>query len=1456
MKWIIKIAAYLLTGIITVLLLLIILIASGTLNSKISSITSKVVNNVINGEISIGKLEGNLLSDFSISDISITMNEKEILKVNELAIKYTPLAIAKKTIEAKLFHINGLHLSVTEDSTGKWDFLKLMPPSDTVKKEDESKPMLWKINMHDIKLNNIVAYITTKEDDNTIPKKVSLDASANFRYSKDILYAKLLNFKLSTENPQILITKMNIETDLSDSVLTWKNFELQMPGTYLVSDGKIPINKPEFSKIELNISPLSFEDIKGWVKGVYGTPDIELNITENEDGNERGGDINFSLKENDQSLIVDGNIWEVNNNTDYKFFINVNNIDGSHWTNNSGLKSNISGTLQIEGTGLEIKENVIRANANFKNIIFENYKIDNLSLDVDKNRERIDGIIMAATPYGILSATTYLNGRNYQIKAFKFQNSGLDLGITGEGMLKGRHNLNLILNVNNIDTSSNIIFIPDSITINGQLNASLDGTTDTMNLNARLLVDTINWNSLSAQNLITNMTSEFSLSGLIDEQSGITNDNPYDNLLKGLSLKADIQSDVISFNEYKIDSSGINLKMESEKLFGGLILNSSYGNIESDFEFSELFKLPVYQLNASIKNADLSNIASNPALTGNMNFDISAKGTGITPGNSALEVIMRSTESSVMNHKLENFTSVLNINNDHYQLEGMSLETPFILFNLSGKGSWKENNGLYFFLRAKDISLLAPVTKLEPLNLEGELNGEITGPSDSLNIKVNMAFQELKAGDINAETINADGNLYLKNDSLNGMVKLEIDNSELNDFKLEKFFFETILNNNKIDNHIGFYVTDSLNGFVKTALIFSKNPTLNLNELYFQIRDNKWLNTKDSSYITFFKDSLLFNNIAITSKNSFMKIDGVLASKGEENLNFEARGIKLIKIPGLQLIPFPVSGTITSKLNISGTAKTPSFILNASADQLIMDTIKFNKINIDAGYEDEKLSFNSTVEDQNKILLEAKGILPVLISFEDKKYEITESGELYVNSNINNFDLGRLNQFIPLTGTGINGLFSMGTEVSNTPYKPNLKGFAHIDRGRLRYDRYGIDYRDINLRSRLTKNIIILDTLKLQSGKGSLDIKGELETDTLYKGQLKTFQLNIRGNKFRLFNSDLLRAVINTNINLAGTPEKPVLSGKLTITEANLNTDMFLKEFGSVSDDLEEPLLVEAREAAERKNLHQATLQHDNDSLSMDILKNLSGQFDVEIPGNTWIKGKNMNFEINGLVKAVIEKSQIDLFGSVNVKRGYYKLYGKRLDFEEGEVTLTGGREIDPQLNFNIAYRFRDVENILRKLNITVTGRVSNPQLAFLLDGAPIQEKDAVSYLLFNKSSNQLDSQENSSIKGGNLDIARDLALGQLSNVVKDALQSSLGLDVIEISGEDGWAQGSLSIGKYITNNLFLSYQRTFALDKKNKQIEPEKISLEYQLLKTLFLQATNQGANSGFDFILKWNWK
>jgi len=207
------------------------------------------------------------------------------------------------------------------------------------------------------------------------------------------------------------------------------------------------------------------------------------------------------------------------------------------------------------------------------------------------------------------------------------------------------------------------------------------------------------------------------------------------------------------------------------------------------------------------------------------------------------------------------------------------------------------------------------------------------------------------------------------------------------------------------------------------------------------------------------------------------------------------------------------------------------------------------------------------------------------------------------------------------------------------------------------------------------------------------------------------------------------------------------------------------------------------------------------------------------------------------------------------VQRGYYKMYGKRFDFESGSLTFTGSDEINPQVDFTIVYSFRDVEKKLRKLTLHITGRALQPEFSFRLDNSTIDEQDALAYILFGRSSNQLSSSQSSSVNSAS-GVAKNLALGQVSSLLKDALQSTLNLDVLEISGGEDWSSSSVTVGKYITKNLFLSYQRTFALDKKTKIIEPQKITLEYQLLRWLYLQATNQTTNSGFDLIVKKSWK
>ena len=292
-----------------------------------------------------------------------------------------------------------------------------------------------------------------------------------------------------------------------------------------------------------------------------------------------------------------------------------------------------------------------------------------------------------------------------------------------------------------------------------------------------------------------------------------------------------------------------------------------------------------------------------------------------------------------------------------------------------------------------------------------------------------------------------------------------------------------------------------------------------------------------------------------------------------------------------------------------------------------------------------------------------------------------------------------------------------------------------------------------------------------------------------------------------------------------------------------------------MSDDPNPPLLVTALD--DHPVAVANTAQPDSLRLQgMQFYKNLSGEFDVRVPGNFWLKGKDMDIELSGDLKAVLRDELVDLFGSLEVRRGYYKLYGKRLNFERGTITLTGGQDLDPSLDVAVIYQFRDIDRQLRSLRLSVTGKAGSPQFGFQLDNQEIEEKDAIAYLIFGRTLDQLDEGQRSSLGDSSAGLAGQLALGQVSAALQGALQSSLNLDVVEISTGDSWRSGSISIGKYITNNLFLSYQRSFALDKKTKLPDTDRIALEYQIFRSLFFQAVNQNENSGFDFILRRNWK
>jgi autotransporter translocation and assembly factor TamB len=96
------------------------------------------------------------------------------------------------------------------------------------------------------------------------------------------------------------------------------------------------------------------------------------------------------------------------------------------------------------------------------------------------------------------------------------------------------------------------------------------------------------------------------------------------------------------------------------------------------------------------------------------------------------------------------------------------------------------------------------------------------------------------------------------------------------------------------------------------------------------------------------------------------------------------------------------------------------------------------------------------------------------------------------------------------------------------------------------------------------------------------------------------------------------------------------------------------------------------------------------------------------------------------------------------------------------------------------------------------------------------------------------------------------LVSGLVSSQLSRTLGSTLKLDMIEIDAGDNWQNTTFMVGKYITNNLFVTYQKSFG-QATDQEITPEVITLEYEIGRHISLRLIQGDVKeSGVDIILK----
>ena len=133
-----------------------------------------------------------------------------------------------------------------------------------------------------------------------------------------------------------------------------------------------------------------------------------------------------------------------------------------------------------------------------------------------------------------------------------------------------------------------------------------------------------------------------------------------------------------------------------------------------------------------------------------------------------------------------------------------------------------------------------------------------------------------------------------------------------------------------------------------------------------------------------------------------------------------------------------------------------------------------------------------------------------------------------------------------------------------------------------------------------------------------------------------------------------------------------------------------------------------------------------------------------------------------------------------------------------------------------------------------------------------LAEGEAVSYILFNRSLEEMSNQQNGSTVGENYQ-AGDLIYGLASAELSKRFGQQLGVDYLEVKGKSSTSTAGFMVGKYITPDLFVSYEQYIGALEEDQA--PRVLTVEYELTKYLFLQLiSGDTKTSGADVLIRFD--
>jgi autotransporter translocation and assembly factor TamB len=591
----------------------------------------------------------------------------------------------------------------------------------------------------------------------------------------------------------------------------------------------------------------------------------------------------------------------------------------------------------------------------------------------------------------------------------------------------------------------------------------------------------------------------------------------------------------------------------------------------------------------------------------------------------------------------------------------------------------------------------------------------------------------------------------------------------------------------------------------------------------------------------------------LVSGDQQIAADGAFGHAGNA-LNVTLANVDLASVEQILLHPSQFTGRMNATGTIGGTKDAPEVTGTFQIDKGGFRQFHYDAFTGTVNYGGKGLRLDTKLQQNASAWITVKGYVPTaafnLAANTEHVHNVAASAEDAIDLHLDSspIDLGVVQGFTTEL-TNVTGTVQAKVDVTGAADDPHPVGAITIQNGAFTVGATGVAYTNLDGRIDLQQDRVHIAEIKiLDNQKKPLTMTGDLAVHELSVG---AFNVAIKAGDFKVIDNNMGNVRVNSNLRITGELAYPRIEGDLGVTTGVIDLDPIIAQTTESAYSTKPIEYVTGPGAAGTKR--QVAKPTAFEALQMDV--------HLTVPDDLVIKGDELapasapvglgalNVTVGGdLTLSKQPWDQVRLVGIVNTIRGTYNFQGRRFTIlRDGTIRFEGLDQLDPSLDIRAE---RVIQGVVA--NVNIRGTLQQPEIV-LSSTPPLEQADILSLIVFNQPINQLGEGQQISLAQR----AAGIAAGALTNELASSIGDVLNLDIFDIQmAPDSGATAQVTIGQQVGQNLFVKVQQDIGDQSATNFI------LEYQLnnwlrLQSNFLQGTStqqslfrRAQGSGADLI------